>query len=147
MKILIIEDDMEIVEFVKSNFITHSHNVDTAYTGADDYMTKPFFIEELNARIRALTRRPKKIESSLLASGDLILDIKKQEVKRGEVRIYLTKTEYNILEFLLKNKGMIVSRGMIMEYVWNKENDPFSNTVEAHMAHLRKKIGINDNVD
>ena len=71
--------------------------------------------------------------------------MKKQDVKVNGLSIYLTRTQYSILEFLLKNKGMIVSRGMIVEYVWNAEDDPFSNTVEAHIANLRKKIGKNNN--
>ena len=205
MKILIIDDDIELANYLKESFISNTNNVDTAYNGtdgsylarvnmydvviidyslpdksglivcseirnagsncaiiflsmnqnsqnkvacleagADDYMTKPFSLEELNARIKALLRRPRKIESAILVYNDLILDIKKQEIKKSGMGIYLTRTEYNILEFLLRNKGMIVSRSMIMEYVWSAESDPFSNTVEAHITNLRKKLGKNN---
>lgn len=205
MKILIIDDDIELANYLKESFISNTNNVDTAYNGtdgsylarvnmydvviidyslpdksglivcseirnagsncaiiflsmnqnsqnkvacleagADDYMTKPFSLEELNARIKALLRRPRKIESAILVYNDLILDIKKQEIKKSGIGIYLTRTEYNILEFLLRNKGMIVSRSMIMEYVWSAESDPFSNTVEAHITNLRKKLGKNN---
>ncbi len=109
--------------------------------GADDYMTKPFSIEELSARIRAISRRPKKLEETTLYYEDLILDTKKQVVRRTDMPIYLTRTEYSILEFLMKNKYNISTKGMIIEYVWDSETNPFSNSLEAHIANLRKKIG------
>lgn len=112
--------------------------------GADDYMTKPFSLEELNARLRAITRRPRQIEDTIFTYADIILDTKKQEVKKSNKIIYLTRIEYSILELLLKNKGTVVSRGMIIEYVWDAESDPFSNTVEAHIANLRKKVSKED---
>lgn len=110
--------------------------------GADDYMTKPFAIEELRARIMALSRRPQKIEETILEADDLILDTRRRTVYRGDTQIYLTRKTYNLLEYLMKNKGTVLSRGIIMEYVWNSESDPFSNTVEAHILSLRKKINI-----
>ncbi len=115
--------------------------------GADDYMTKPFALEELRARIMALSRRPQKIEETILMSDDLILDTRKRTVYRGDTQIYLTRKTYNLLEYLMKNKGTVLSRGIIMEYVWNSESDPFSNTVEAHILSLRKKINIEGKKD
>ncbi|MES3030837.1 MAG: response regulator transcription factor, partial [Patescibacteria group bacterium] len=97
--------------------------------GADDYMTKPFSFEELHARIQALARRPPKLESTLLRVGDLVLDTKKQSALRTSIPIYFTRKEYNLLEYLMKNKGVVVSRAMLMEHVWNADSDPFSNTI------------------
>lgn len=109
--------------------------------GADDYITKPFSYEELRARIQALARRPHKLEHVILTVDDLVLDTRKQTVQRGNSPIYLTRKEYNLMEFLMRNKGTVLSRGMIMEHVWNAESDPLSNTVEAHILNLRKKLG------
>lgn len=115
--------------------------------GADDYMTKPFAIEELKARIFALARRPRKIEDSLLMVDDLVLDTLRKTVRRGSETIYLTRKTYNLLEYLMKNRGVVLSRGLIMEYVWNSESDPLSNTVEAHISNLRKKINTEGKKD
>lgn len=115
--------------------------------GADDYMTKPFAIEELRARIFALARRPHIMEDSILRVDDLVLDTHRRTVCRGNKQIYLTRKTYNLLEYLMKNKGTVLSRGIIMEYVWNSDGDPFSNTVEAHILSLRKKINIDGKKD
>lgn len=119
----------------------------TLEKGADDYMTKPFSIEELKARIYALARRPRKIESHVLSVDDLVLNTHTKTVHRGGKPIYLTRKTYNLLEYLMRNKGVVLSRGAIMEYVWNSESDPFSNTVEAHILNLRKKINIDGKKD
>jgi DNA-binding response OmpR family regulator len=108
--------------------------------GADDYMTKPFSFEELRARMRAVLRRPTITAHNILTIDDLILDPNRQEVRRGKRDIYLTRKEFSLLEYLLQNRGNVVSRGMIMEHVWNLDGDPFSNTIEAHIFNLRKKI-------
>lgn len=108
--------------------------------GADDYITKPFSYEELRARIKALIRRPHKIESPIIKAGELTIDTDKQSAYRNGNPIYLTRKEYSLLEYLMKNIGVILSRSMIMEHVWNAEGDPFSNTVEAHILNLRRKI-------
>lgn len=122
---------------VKSETVT---KVDLLNAGADDYMTKPFSLEELLARIRALLRRPKEIENEILSLGDLVIDVKKHSVKRGGKEIYLTRKEFVLLSYLLKNAGSAMSRGMIMEHVWDMKADPFSNTIESHILSLRKKI-------
>ncbi|MEI6238083.1 MAG: response regulator transcription factor [bacterium] len=108
--------------------------------GADDYMTKPFSFNELLARIFSVLRRPGKMRETLLTVSDLRLDIRKQKVVRGRRLVYLTRKEFSLLEFLMKNKNIVLSRGMIMEHVWNADSDPFSNTIEAHILNLRKKI-------
>lgn len=203
MKILIIEDDLDISSYIRNNFIEDSFTVDVARNssngsymartnfydvividyalpdrdgislcvelresgietpiifltnnkemrkrisalekGADDYMTKPFALEELRARILVLARRPKHVEDPILTVDDLVLDTNRRTARRGNTQIYLTRKTYNLLEYLMKNKGTVLSRGVIMEYVWNSEGDPFSNTVEAHILSLRKKINV-----
>ncbi len=109
-------------------------------SGADDYLTKPFSFQELLARIKALMRRPRQIKSDILKIDNLVLDSAKQQVTRGKKVIYLTRKEFSLLEYLLRHKNNVVSRGMIMEHVWNIDTDPFSNTIEAHILNLRKKI-------
>lgn len=108
--------------------------------GADDYMTKPFSLQELNARIKAVSRRPKNIRKSVINVADIVLDSEKQIVKRSGKVIRLTKKEFCLLEYLMNNVGVILSRPMLMEHVWTADSDPLSNTIEAHIAHLRKKI-------
>lgn len=108
--------------------------------GADDYLTKPFSFRELLARVRALLRRPAEITDEVIQIDDLVLDSMRQKVVRGEASIYLTRKEFSLLEYLMRHKGIVVSRSMLMEHVWNAESDPFSNTIEAHILNVRKKI-------
>jgi two-component system, OmpR family, copper resistance phosphate regulon response regulator CusR len=109
-------------------------------SGADDYMTKPFSYKELLARIKALFRRPKAILQDILTFRDYSIDIAKQRVVKGSKEIYLTRKEFALMEYLARNKGSVVSRGTIMEHVWDMDNDPFSNTIETHILNLRKKL-------
>ncbi len=108
--------------------------------GADDYMTKPFSFREISARVKALTRRPQPIEPDVLEVGDLRVDTAQQKVTRGKRDIYLTRKEFSLLEFLMRRHGQVISRGSIMEHIWNADADPFSNTIEAHILNIRKKI-------
>lgn len=117
-----------------------STKVELLNKGADDYLTKPFSLEELIARIRALLRRPVALSPDILEVGDLIMDTKQHVTRRGDREIYLTKKEFMLLEILLRRKGTVVSRGTIMEHVWDMNIDPFSNTLESHILNLRKKI-------
>ena len=128
-----------LVLSVKSELLT---KIDLLNMGADDYLTKPFSFEELTARIRALLRRPRVSLVSKLASGDLILDSQSQNVLRGEKSIYLTRKEFLLLEYLMRHKGSVVSRGRLLEHVWDLDGDPFSNSIETHICNLRKKISL-----
>ncbi|MBU0750523.1 response regulator transcription factor [Patescibacteria group bacterium] len=119
-----------------------SRKIELLNAGADDYMTKPFSFEELMARIRALLRRPSKLEGDILTLDDLELDTKTQTLKRSGVDIYLTRKEFMLLEYLMRNQGAVLSRGMIMEHVWDMDSDPFSNTIESHILSLRKKLHL-----
>jgi len=108
--------------------------------GADDYVLKPFSFDELLARIHVILRRPRHIEDCVLEIEYVRLETGRQRVTCKEKEIYLTRKEFALLEYLMKNKGMVLSRGMIIEHVWNLDINPFSNTIETHIMNLRKKI-------
>ena len=124
---------------VKSEITT---KVDLLNAGADDYLTKPFSYNELSARMKALLRRPKKIESEILQIDDLAMDTSRHIVKRGDKEIKLTRKEFTLLKYLMKNQEIVLSRTMIMEHVWDMSADPFSNTIESHILSLRKKVDL-----
>ncbi|HZJ41520.1 MAG TPA: response regulator transcription factor [Patescibacteria group bacterium] len=108
--------------------------------GVDDYLTKPFSLCELLARIKAVTRRPAEIKEKFLKVSDLKLYPDKFIVKRGTKNLKLKAKEFSLLEYLMINQGAYVSRQDIMEHVWDENADPFSNTIEVHIMKLRKKI-------
>lgn len=108
---------------------------------ADDYVVKPFEIEELIARVRALTRRSKApIRSTVLVAGSLTLNPISREVSSNKVRIMLCRKEFDLLEFLLINQPNVVSREEILDHVWDKNVDAFTNAIDVHINHLRNKI-------
>jgi len=109
-------------------------------SGADDYLAKPFAFAELLARIKALTRRPKQSLDSVMKVGDLTLNSLSYEVKRGRENINLSKTEYSLLEYLMRHKEKTLTKNQIINNVWDYDADVLPNTVEVYMGYLRNKI-------
>jgi DNA-binding response OmpR family regulator len=108
--------------------------------GADDYMVKPFSFVELFARVRALMRRPQKMNKSVLKVKDLTLDTLKFKVKRGNKSIKLSSKEFSILEYLMRHKNVVLTKMQIISHVWNYNANVLENSVEVHIKHLRDKI-------
>lgn len=111
--------------------------------GADDYITKPFSLDELRARLDAITRRPPTMRKHDLTIGDLTLDQDTNAVRRKSKIIRLTRKEFHMLQYFMQNAGTVLSRAQIMEHIWTADSNPFSNTVEAHIRNLRKKLNQN----
>ena len=108
--------------------------------GADDYLVKPFHFEELMARIRVMLRRNHGSVSNRLALADLTLDCDTHEVRRGEKRIELSAKEFSILEYMLRNKGIVLSREKLETHIWNYEYQGASNMIDVYIRYLRLKI-------
>ncbi|SPF42394.1 Response regulator MprA [Candidatus Sulfotelmatobacter kueseliae] len=108
--------------------------------GADDYLTKPFSFTELLARLRAVQRRAHRLQNPMLRVSDLTLDPSTREVSRAGLSIYLTRTEYNLLERLMYRVGKVAERRALIEAVWGFDRDIEENTLDAFMHLLRSKI-------
>jgi DNA-binding response OmpR family regulator len=108
--------------------------------GADDYLSKPFAFAELVARIHALLRRGHAVRAATLQIGDVQLDVLKRQAQRGARRIELTAREFNVLEFLMRHAGEVVTRTMLAEHVWGDHYDSLSNLIEVFVNRLRKKL-------
>jgi len=110
--------------------------------GADDYVCKPFAIRELLARVRALLRRQPEFTSNVLQYGDVEVDAAAHRVMRGGVPVHLTRKEFMLLEYLLRNAGRAVPRTEILEHVWDSAADPLANSIEVHIRYLRRKLEL-----
>lgn len=203
MRVLVIEDDKTVADFIEKGLKEAGHNVDTAYdgrqglflatteqydvmvvdrmlphvegvailnalrtsenftpalilsaknkvedkvkglrSGADDYLVKPFAFEELLARLEILASRPqtKDERDTKLKAYDLELDLLSRQVKRDTQMIDLQSREFRLLEYLLRNKGKVVTRTMLLEHVWEYHFDPQTNVIDVHISRLRQKI-------
>lgn len=108
-------------------------------SGADDYMVKPFAFEELSARLRVLTRRTRQT-TNLFVLADLVVDADRRSVSRGGREIALTSREYALLEYMMRNKGHVLTREQIIEHVWSYDYEGASNMVDVYIRNLRRKI-------
>lgn len=144
-------DGLEVVRQLRSEgnscpviFLTARDSIEDRVqgldAGGDDYLTKPFALEELSARIRALSRRGSEQRESLYQIEDLTLDVKRHFVVRAGEEIRLSMREFMILEYMMRNAGLVLSREQIERYVWNYEYVSSSNIVDVYIRNLRRKI-------
>lgn len=145
-------DGITMVETIRENdintpvlFLSALGKVDDRVAGlkagGDDYLVKPFAIAELIARVEALGRRKGQPDTqTVLACGDLEMDLIKREVRRGEVKIDLQPREFKLLEYLMRNTDRVVTRTMLLEKVWDYHFDPQTNVIDVHISRLRGKI-------
>ena len=108
--------------------------------GADDYMRKPFALEELHARLRSLARRPPTWTDDILCCGDLVFDRRSREARRGDRALELTSKEIALLETLIRNAGRTVTREALLDAVWDRETDPESNVLDVYARRLCVKL-------
>ena len=145
-------DGLSIVRALRSGgkdtpviFLTSVSGIDDRVegleAGADDYLVKPFAFSELMARIHALGRRaPSRKEDTILKAGDLEMNLIARSVTRAGKTIDLQPREFRLLEYMMRNRGRVLTRTMLLERVWNFHFDPKTNVVETHVSRLRAKV-------
>ena len=111
--------------------------------GADDYLCKPFYMEELLARIHAVTRRVSGEQLNMMQAGDMVVNVITREVRLGQEKVELTAREFTLLELLMRSPGRVYTRTQILEHVWGYDFDPQTNVVDVYVRRLRSKVDIN----
>ncbi len=138
---LIRKDGLAVPVLILTAQSTSQDVVTLLDTGADDYIIKPFNLAELEARIRALLRRPTHTYlSEKLNISDLLINTETRVAERNRETLALRRKEFDILAYLVRNKGRVVTREMLIEHVWDETVDPFTNVVDVHIKHLRDKV-------
>ena len=142
----------QVIDFIKANQIPAKIIILSAKStvldrikgldlGADDYMIKPFSLEELSARIRVILRRHTAQSGNELAVDKLVLNQKTKKVFYDEQEVVLTSREFSILEYLMRNQGVVITRDQLLEHVWSYDYDGTSNIIDVYIRTLRKKLG------
>jgi DNA-binding response OmpR family regulator len=130
--------DLPIIMLTARDDLTNK--VSALEAGADDYITKPFALEELVARIRALTRRSDQVHSTVIEVGEVKLDLAARRCWRGAEQIDLSAREFALLEYFLRNAGRLLTRQQILSAIWEYDFDPESNVVDVYVRYLRRKL-------
>lgn len=135
------EEDVDAAVLILTARDGWSDRVDGLDAGADDYMTKPFQVVELNARVRAMLRRRSNHRSPVFRSGQITFDTRSKQVAIGGVPVSLTAQELAVLSYLFHNAGRMISRTELSEQIYDYNSDPDSNTISVFVNRLRKKLG------
>jgi two-component system, OmpR family, response regulator len=136
------KEGVKVPVLVISALSTVDERVHGLAAGGDDYLTKPFAMVELTARVEALLRRLDDLRTTKLQAGDLEMDLIEQAVHRGSVRIDLLPREFKLLEYFLRHPGQVITRAMLLQDVWHYHFSLETNVVDVHISNLRKKIDV-----